>query len=137
MRLTAQTDYALRILLEAAMAARRGDGLLSIGAVAKDHRIPKNNVMKVVNLLGNAGYLETLRGRGGGFRLGRPAEEVRLGDIVRLAEPNLALADCDACILCGQCGLTPMLAKAMRAFMAELDRQTLAEAAANTRAFEF
>lgn len=133
MRLTAQTDYALRILLEAAIAAQAGDGLLSIGAVAVDHRIPKNNVMKVVNLLANAGYLETLRGRGGGFRLGKSAQEIRLGDIVRLAEPSLSLADCEACTLCGRCGLTPMLAKAMRAFLAELDQQTLAEAARNTR----
>lgn len=133
MRLTAHTDYALRILLHAALAAREGDGLLGITQVADEHAISRNNAMKVVNELSNAGLLETVRGRGGGFRLGKPAQDIRLGDVVRLTEPGLNLADCDNCILRGHCGLTSMLGKAMRAFLAELDNQTLAQAAAGSR----
>jgi Rrf2 family transcriptional regulator, nitric oxide-sensitive transcriptional repressor len=133
MRLTAHTDYALRILLHAALAARDGDGLLSIAQVAADHAISRNNAMKVVNELSNAGLLETVRGRGGGFRLGRPADTITLGEVVRLTEPCMTLADCANCVLRGTCGLTAMLSRAATAFLAELDRQTLAEAAAGSR----
>lgn len=129
MRLTAHTDYALRILLHAAIAAREGGPLLSIAQVAYEHAISRNHAMKVVNTLANAGYLETVRGRTGGFRLGRPAAEIRLGDVVRLTEPCITPADCGTCVLRRSCGLTAMLGRAMDAFMAELDRQTLAEAA--------
>ncbi|WP_333605081.1 Rrf2 family transcriptional regulator, partial [Novosphingobium sp.] len=84
MRLTAHTDYALRILLHAAITANKdAQDLLSIAEVADSHAISRNHAMKVVNLLANAGLLETVRGRGGGFRLGKPAAEIRLGDVVR------------------------------------------------------
>lgn len=134
MRLTAHTDYALRILLHAALVAEEDKGaLLSIAEVADEHAISRNHAMKVVNELGNAGLLETLRGRGGGFRLGRPAAEIRLGDVVRLTEPCLSAADCGNCLLRRTCGLTAMLGRAMDAFLAELDRQTLADAVATSR----
>ncbi|MEP7222918.1 MAG: Rrf2 family transcriptional regulator [Novosphingobium sp.] len=125
MRLTRQTDYALRILLHAAADPSRR---LSIAGVAELHGISKNHVMKVVNLLANHGLLATVRGRGGGFSLGRDAADIRLGEVVRLTEPDLSPADCDSCVLNGACGLTPMLRSAVRAFLAELDRQTLADA---------
>lgn len=133
MRLTAQTDYALRILLHAALAEREGDGLLSIAQVAADHEISRNNAMKVVNMLSNAGLLETVRGRSGGFRLGRPAEAITLGEVVRLAEPGMNLADCGGCILRNACGLTGMLNQATQAFLDALDQQTIAQAAAGSR----
>jgi Rrf2 family nitric oxide-sensitive transcriptional repressor len=134
LRLTAHTDYALRILLHAALlAADDPHRLLSIAQVALAHRISRNHAMKVVNELGNAGLLETVRGRRGGFRLGRRADEIRLGDVVRLTEPNLRPADCDGCVMREQCGLIPPLGRAMQAFLAELDKQTLAEAAAESR----
>jgi Rrf2 family transcriptional regulator, nitric oxide-sensitive transcriptional repressor len=125
-RLTRHTDYALRILLEAATSPERR---LSIAEVASEHRIPKNNVMKVVNQLANAGLLATVRGRGGGFTLGRPAETITLGEVVRLTEPDLKPADCGGCALSYGCGMEPMLGAAIAAFLRELDSQTLAEAA--------
>lgn len=134
MRLTAHTDYALRILLHATLAeAKDPQALLSIAKVAHAHAISRNHAMKVVNELANAGLLETVRGRSGGFRLGRPASEIRLGEVVRLTEPNLQPADCGNCIMRGDCGLTSPLDRAIRAFLAELDKQTLAEAAAESR----
>lgn len=133
MRLTAHTDYALRILLHAALTAREGDGLLSIAGVAAEHDISRNNAMKVVNMLSNAGLIETVRGRSGGFRLGRPAETITLGEVVRLSEPCMNLADCAGCMLRSTCGLTAMLNRAMAAFLAELDSQTLAQAAESSR----
>lgn len=106
---------------------------LSIAEVAAAHGIPKNNVMKVVNQLANAGLLTTVRGRGGGFTLGRPAEDITLGEIVRLTEPDITPADCAGCALRSGCGLEPMLGSAVAAFLAELDARTLAEAARRTR----
>lgn len=133
MRLTAHTDYALRILLHAAITANKdAQDLLSIAEVADSHAISRNHAMKVVNLLANAGLLETVRGRGGGFRLGKPAAEIRLGDVVRLTEPGLSPADCGNCLLRAACGLTALLNGAMAAFLAELDRRTLADAAATS-----
>ncbi len=130
MRLTAHTDYALRILLHVAVDPAR---LVSIAQVADAHAISRNHAMKVVNLLGNAGYLETVRGRNGGFRLGRPADRITLGEVVRLTEPNITPADCGNCLLQAACGLSAILRQAMSAFLAELDAHTLADAAAGTR----
>ncbi|CDO37062.1 Rrf2 family transcriptional regulator [Novosphingobium sp. KN65.2] len=134
MRLTAHTDYALRILLHAALTqAQDPKALLSIADVAYAHAISRNHAMKVVNALGNAGLLETVRGRSGGFRLGKPAEDIRLGDVVRLTEPNLQPADCGSCVMQRHCGLISPLDRAVHAFLAELDKQTLAEAAVESR----
>jgi len=134
LRLTAHTDYALRILLHATLVqAKDPEALLSIAEVANAHAISRNHAMKVVNELANAGLLATVRGRGGGFRLGRPAGEIRLGEVVRLTEPNLQPADCGNCIMQRHCGLISPLDRAIQAFLSELDKQTLAEAAVESR----
>lgn len=134
MRLTAHTDYALRILLHAALQeAENPAALLSIAEVAQVHAISRNHAMKVVNQLANAGFLATTRGRGGGFRLGRPAGQIGLGEVVRLTEPCLSPADCGNCVMSPRCGITPILRRAMGAFLAELDGHTLADAAATSR----
>lgn len=130
MRLTRHTDYALRILLQ---AAAEPDRLLSIATVAENQDIARNHAMKLVNELANAGLLTTVRGRGGGFTLGRPAQDIRIGEVVRLTEPDLRPADCDNCALQSGCGLAGMLSTAARAFLGELDQYTLADAAAGTR----
>ena len=130
MRLTRHTDYALRILLQ---AAAEPDRRLSIASVAETQQIARNHAMKVVNELAGAGLLATVRGRGGGFSLARPASEITVGEVVRLTEPDLQPADCDNCALAASCGLKSMLRDAVRAFLAELDRQTLQTAAAGTR----
>jgi Rrf2 family transcriptional regulator, nitric oxide-sensitive transcriptional repressor len=123
------TDYALRILLHA--AAMPGERL-SIGEVAVQHGISRNHVMKVVNLLGSRGFLETTRGRGGGFALARDPADITIGEVVRLTEPSLQPADCASCTLRHACGLVPALDCAMRAFMQVLDNRTLADAARET-----
>lgn len=131
MRLTRHTDYALRILLQAAVSPGER---LSIAAVAQAQGIARNHAMKVVNELAGAGLLATVRGRGGGFTLGRSAEDITIGEVVRLTEPDLRPADCEACAMASGCGLRPMLSGAVRAFLAVLDGQTLADAAAQTAA---
>lgn len=125
MRLTRFTDYALRILLHTATAP---GGRTSIAAIADSHAISRNHVMKVVNLLARDGFLRTVRGRGGGIALGRSAEEISIGEVVRRTEPELQAADCISCMISPGCGLTPILGEAMRAFIETLDRVTLADA---------
>ena len=81
MRLTRQTDYALRILLQ---AAAQPEARLSIAQVAESQGIARNHAMKLVNELAQAGLLATTRGRGGGFALARPAAGVTGGEVVRV-----------------------------------------------------
>ncbi len=136
MRLTTFSDYALRVLL---FAANAGDRLITIEETAKVYGISRAHLMKVANLLTRAGYLKAVRGRSGGLLLGRPAGEIRLGDVVRLAEPDFALVECFAdgnqCILTPRCGLPKVLNEALQAFFAAFDRYTLADVALRERDF--
>src|SRR6478672_11006356 len=80
MRLTSYTDYALRTLMFLALNRER---LVTIGDIAETHHIAKNHLTKVVHQLGTLGYVETVRGRSGGLRLGREPEDIRVGDVAR------------------------------------------------------
>lgn len=133
MKLTSYTNYALRTLQ---MAAIRAPHLVRIDEVAQAHRINRAHLTKIVHQLGQAGYLETVRGPRGGLRLARPAGEIVVGDVVRLTEGPLDLVECfnagnNTCKLRGICRLSAKLHEATRAFMAVLDDLTVAEIAAN------
>ncbi len=122
MRLTRYTDYAMRTLM---FIAARPERLCSISEVADAYGISKNNLMKVVNDLASAGYLETVRGRNGGVRLARPPSEINVGQVIRHMEEGFDLADCANCVIAPACGLTGALARAVDAFLAVLDGYTL------------
>lgn len=124
MRLTRYTDYAMRVLL---YLGARPDALCSIAEIARAYGISQNHLMKVVNELGRAGYVASARGRFGGVRLARPAAEINVGEVVRRMEDDFALVDCATCILAPRCGLACVLAEALAAFMAVLDRHSLAD----------
>lgn len=129
MRLTVYTDYALRLLMYLAV---KDDGLATIAEVAVSYGISKNHLMKVAHQLGQAGYVETVRGRGGGLRLARPVEAVNLGDVVRRTEPDMAVVAClnpvDApCAIKSCCVLRRALAQAGTAFLEVLDGYSLAD----------
>lgn len=124
MQLTRYSDYALRVLLY--LAAREGR-LCSIAEIASAYRISHNHLMKVMNDLGRAGYVASVRGRAGGFRLGRPATDIRIGALLRHTEDDFDLVDCPRCALSEGCGLSSVLDEAMAAFFAVLDACTLAE----------
>lgn len=130
MRLTSFSDFALRLLMH---LARHPDGLCTIADVARAHGISESHLMKITQLLAQAGLVETLRGRGGGMRLGRPAEAITLGEVVRLTETDFALVECfgggTLCTLNGSCRLAGALEEALAAFLEVLDRRTLAEVA--------
>ncbi len=136
MRLTTFSDYALRVLLYAANAGGR---LVTIQETAKVYGVSRAHLMKVVNTLTRAGYLKAVRGRSGGFLLSRAPEEIRLGDVIRLAEPDFALVECFAggnrCILTPRCGLPKVVNEALNAFIATFDRYTLADVTLRERDF--
>jgi len=82
---------------------------------------------KVVHGLARAGYIASARGRGGGIRLARPAEQIVVGEVIRRTEDGFELFDCGACRVAPACGLTPVVNEALAAFLAVLDRYTLAD----------
>lgn len=95
--------------------------------------------MKVVNALTQAGYLTAVRGRSGGLKLAKPADEIVLGAVVRATEPDFALVECFAtgnqCVITRCCKLAGVLDEALNAFLATLDRHTLASIALKPRDF--
>ena len=127
MHLTLFTDYSLRTLMYLGL---RGGGLASIADISRAYGISENHLTKVVHRLGQLGFLKTVRGRGGGIRLAHPPEAIGLGDVVRRMEDDLALAACfgaQRCAVAGVCGLERALHEALAAFLAVLDRYTLAD----------
>jgi len=128
-RLTVYTDFSLRVLM---FLALRDDRLATIAEIAKAYGISKNHLMKVAYQLGLAGYVETVRGKGGGLRLARRPQDIVLGEVVRRTEPDMALVPCFApddasCVIFPSCALRAALSGARDAFLAALDEHTLAD----------
>lgn len=134
MQLNAFTDYSLRVLM---YAAAHPEGRSATGDVAAAFGISRHHTVKVVHALQRLGYLETVRGRRGGFRLAQPPDRIRLGDVIRQTEGTLALVECfdgsGDCPLIPACGLKHALSDATTAFFDVLDRWTLADALARPR----
>lgn len=129
MRLTDHTDYALRVLM---YLGEHGDGLATTGVVAALHGISHNHLTKVVNQLGRAGFVETVRGRSGGIRLARRPAEIMLGDVVRSTEPDFHVVAClsrsgPACPLAAACVLRGALCRATECFLQSLDGISLSD----------
>lgn len=129
MKLTAYSDYALRVLT---FLAVNDDRLCTIKEIADTYRISKNHLMKLVHELGRAGILETVRGRSGGIRLARPPQEINLGDVVRTTEDDFNIVECfdpqtNRCVISEACRLQFILHEALGAFMNVLDRYTVAD----------
>lgn len=126
MQLTRHTDYALRVLIHLAVTPA---GRATIPEIADAHGLSRNHLMKVVHHLGQGGFLDTQRGRGGGFTLARAAEAIKLGEVIRYTEPAMDMADCGSCAIRPACGLSGILRAATAAFLAVLDQHSLADAA--------
>lgn len=133
MRLTLHTDYALRILM---LLAVEPENLHTIEEIAQRYDISHNHLMKVTQTLSQAGFIESLRGRGGGLRLGHLPASINLGAVVRATEDSFALVECfdrenNHCVISPSCGLRGPLEEAQRAFLAVLDRHSLADLVKN------
>jgi len=129
MKLTSHTDFALRLLMSLAVVEER---LVTIEELATRHGLSRNHLMKVAQTLVSLGYVTGVRGRSGGLRLARPASTIRMGEVIRALEDDVALVEClgdgpTTCILTGACVLTHTMGRAMEAFFASLDEVTLAD----------
>ncbi|MGF1684395.1 nitric oxide-sensing transcriptional repressor NsrR [Photobacterium minamisatsumaniensis] len=124
MQLTSFTDYGLRALIY--LATLPEGELTSITKVTEVYGVSRNHMVKIINKLGQLGYVDTVRGKNGGIRLGMPAERIVIGDVVRAIEP-LQIVNCseDFCHITPACRLKEVLFSARQAFLAELDQHTL------------
>jgi Rrf2 family nitric oxide-sensitive transcriptional repressor len=131
MRLTFFTDYGLRMLMRMASAPDRA---FSTSDLADELGLSRHHLAKIMQRLAGARLVETRRGSGGGAILARAPAEIRLGEVVRLLEAGQPLVDCFGadggdCSLDGRCRLKARLRSAEAAFLADLDRSTLADIA--------
>lgn len=124
MKLTLYSDYAMRVMIH---LAAKNDNPASIREVAQIYGISQNHLMKVVQDLAGAGFIHAVRGRKGGIRLARPADEIVLGSILRHTEKLTDLVECGACLIKSACGLPPVLNEATAAFISVFDKYTLSD----------
>lgn len=137
MRLTTHTDYGLRVLISLAVI----DRLATIEELADRNGISRNHLMKVVQTLVGFGVVKGIRGRRGGVALALPAEDIRIGQVVRMLESDMDLVAClsnqpTGCVFIGLCRLTGAFQGAIEAFFRELDRLTLADLVTNRSAVQ-
>jgi Rrf2 family nitric oxide-sensitive transcriptional repressor len=136
MRLTSFIDYSLRVLIYLGL---REDGLTTIREISETYGLSANHLMKIIHTLGKLGYIETVRGRGGGMKLAGTSEQINLEQIVRQVEPDFAIIDCFddqrryKCVISPACRLQVALNKAVKAFLNVLDGYTLADLLQNTK----
>ena len=128
-RLTLFSDYALRVLVHAGTHA---DRLVTVTEIAASYRISRHHLIKVVQLLVQNGFVETVRGRTGGLRLARAPEAINVGALVRSTEPDFDLVECfdsrtNTCVIAPACDLKAVLHEAQSEFMRVLDSYTLAD----------
>lgn len=129
MRLTIYADYSLRMLIYLAV---RGEDLATIPEIAASYGISRHHLVKVAHQLGVKGYIQTTRGKKGGLRLGRPAGDIKVGEVVRQMEPDMALVPCFhpvnvKCPIVPSCLLRHAIEQAREEFLAVLDEYTLAD----------
>lgn len=130
MNLTRHTDYGLRVLMVLAKRPKEHSKSISTAEIANAFQISLTHLQKVVQALSQNGFIHTSRGRGGGITLARGAEDIILGDVVRALEPDLNVVECfsdSRCALLPNCGLKPVLGRAVNAFLVELDKTTLSD----------
>lgn len=128
MRLTMMTDYAMRLLM---YVAQHPDRLCTIAEVARVYDVSEAHLMKVTHQLGLNGWIETVRGKGGGMRLAHPPDKINLGAVVRSMESDFQLTECfgtgNKCSLTGSCRLTGIVQEALQGFLKAFDSHTLAD----------
>ena len=136
MRISTFTDYALRVLIQAAI---RHPQKVTVDEVAQAYGISRNHLIKVIHALGHAGFIVTQRGRSGGFTLARPADRISVAEVVKFGEDDRPIAECfaaetNACVITPACRLKGMLAEAQRGFYAVLGKYSLADICARPEA---
>lgn len=127
MRLTTFSDYTIRVLIYVGLNPGKR---ATINELANAYGISRNHLMKVVHYLGQTGYIDTVRGKGGGFLLAVPPSEINIGHLIRDTEERVSLVACFSdgssdCRIHTACELKGMLQEALEAFYAVLEQYTL------------
>lgn len=135
MKLTRQSNYAVRALIYCAV---NDPGLSRVADIARAHGISELFLFKLIKPLVENGLIQTVRGRHGGIKLGRPASDITLLDVIRLTEENFAMAECFeggdvSCPLVDNCDVNAALREALGAFFEVLDSKTIADLAGKRR----
>jgi len=129
MQLTQYTDFALRVLIALAVSP---DERATVSDVSRAYGISRHHLVKVVGRLAELGYVQTVRGKGGGMRLARRPQQIGIGAVVRDMEAELGVVEClkaggGHCVIAPACHLKTILHGATGKFLRELDNHTLAE----------
>lgn len=128
MRLTKFTDFSLRVLL---FAAAHPAERVTIESAANSFDISCAHLRKVVLALTRGGFLRGIRGRSGGFELAQVPDQINLGAVLRLTEPDFGLFECyltgNTCTISRPCRLPSVATEALVAFLSVFDRHTLAD----------
>lgn len=128
MHLSRFSDYSMRVLMY--LAVERGR-VVTIASIAATYKISENHLTKVVHYLGQQGYIETIRGKGGGMRLTKSLTDINLGGLVRGTEGNDGLLPCvngeGNCCIMPVCRLIEILNESQQALYQVFDKYTLAD----------
>lgn len=129
MQLTQYTDFGLRTLI--ALGLNPGNQL-TVTRISQAYDISRHHLVKVVARLAELGYVDTLRGKGGGVRLALDPDQIRIGAVVRSMEAELGVVECleeggGRCVIAPACRLKGVLREATREFLDSLDQYTLAD----------
>jgi Rrf2 family protein len=133
MKLSKRGEYALRSMINLGIAAKVGRSLVRVTELATAEDLPVKFLEQVVQQLREAGFVESARGKHGGYRLAKPASQIRIGEIVRLIDGPLAPIGCVSqtayepcnCPDEAHCGLRMLMLDVRNAIAAILDRYTL------------
>jgi Rrf2 family nitric oxide-sensitive transcriptional repressor len=135
MQLDKFTDYALRVLMTLAV---RAPARVPTSEIATVFGLSENHLSKVATQLVREGFVTSERGRGGGLVLARPADQIRVGEVVRAMKRNDPVVECfgvdKSCLILPACGLRGPLAQAQEAFFSTLDNYTLADSTVSRQA---
>lgn len=132
MKLSLYTDYSLRVLL---YLGANQSGRATMAEIAESYGISHEHLRKVIHLLGKLGYIETYRGKNGGFELKKDAAQINIGEVIAATEPRQPVIDCGSqpCTLVSACALRSVLQRAEQAFYETLSAYSLADMLKNRR----
>ncbi len=127
MQLTKHTDYAFRVLIYLAM--KPAEQLSTIQEIAEYFDISRSHMMKIVQKLANAGFVQSIRGKQGGIHLGKPTGDINLRSIIELMEATLKPVDCTTqpCRLNPGCSLKTILFTGQQQYMDYIGQYTVAD----------
>lgn len=140
MQLTKRGEYALRTLIRLGVAHELGRSLVTVSELAAAERLPLKFVEQILLQLRGAGYIETKRGKFGGYSLAKPLKKIRFSDVIRLIDGRLAPIACasetcyERCTCPDEehCGLRMLMIDVRNSLVSILERYTLHDVVAVT-----